>query len=162
MKNFAHSIVAVFLISLIFSGCGIVSKSRYESDVKGLHTRVGTLESKVEGVELKQTEAERLAFERAQAAEEAKMAVPRTNIVPREKIGKSKARVKEIQTCLANAGFYKGAVDGIKGKKTRRPIKEFQEANGLTPDGVVGPKTWALLSGHSTGSGSVEEVSKIK
>lgn len=31
--------------------------------------------------------------------------------------------------------------DGIFGKMTEEAVKEFQRANGLTPDGVVGPKT---------------------
>lgn len=37
-------------------------------------------------------------------------------------------------------------VDGIFGPKTLARVKEFQSANGLKPDGIVGPLTWAALT----------------
>lgn len=52
----------------------------------------------------------------------------------------------EIQAALKNAGFYKGKIDGIRGKMTEQAVKDFQNANGLDADGKVGPKTWAVLS----------------
>lgn len=52
---------------------------------------------------------------------------------------------KEIQTALKNAGVYKGKVDGVIGVETKQAIREFQKAHGLTPDGVVGSKTWEKL-----------------
>ncbi|MCX7927348.1 MAG: peptidoglycan-binding protein [Candidatus Omnitrophica bacterium] len=52
----------------------------------------------------------------------------------------------EIQTALANAGYYKGAIDGKIGPKTQAAIEAFQRDNGLAVDGKVGPKTWAVLS----------------
>lgn len=55
---------------------------------------------------------------------------------------------KEIQTALKNAGYYAGTVDGNIGPKTKKAIEDFQTANGLSADGKVGPKTWALLSKH--------------
>jgi len=33
--------------------------------------------------------------------------------------------------------------DGLNGQKTKLALSEFQRRNGLTPDGVFGPKTWA-------------------
>lgn len=35
--------------------------------------------------------------------------------------------------------------DGRFGPKTREAVKAYQRANGLDPDGIVGPKTWAKL-----------------
>ncbi len=53
--------------------------------------------------------------------------------------------VKDIQQVLAIAGFDPGPIDGIRGRKTIAAIKQFQAANHLVPDGIVGPKTSAKL-----------------
>lgn len=53
---------------------------------------------------------------------------------------------RQIQTALKNAGFDPGSIDGKIGPKTKKAIKDFQAANGLTADSKVGPKTWAKLS----------------
>lgn len=53
--------------------------------------------------------------------------------------------VKDIQQALKNAGFDPGTVDGIRGRQTIAAIKQFQAANGLTADGIVGPNTAAKL-----------------
>jgi peptidoglycan hydrolase-like protein with peptidoglycan-binding domain len=52
----------------------------------------------------------------------------------------------EIQTALKKAGLFKGMIDGKIGPETKEAIKKFQQGNGITPDGVVGSRTWALLS----------------
>jgi peptidoglycan hydrolase-like protein with peptidoglycan-binding domain len=38
-----------------------------------------------------------------------------------------------------------GGADGKFGDGTEQVVREFQRRSGLTPDGVVGPKTWAKL-----------------
>jgi len=58
----------------------------------------------------------------------------------------SKEHIKQVQSFLKKAGFYKGEIDGKMGARTRRAIKEFQKAKKLNPDGIVGPKTWEALS----------------
>lgn len=40
---------------------------------------------------------------------------------------------------------YPVAVDGIFGPKTTDAVKKFQLFHGLTPDGIIGPKTWTIL-----------------
>lgn len=35
--------------------------------------------------------------------------------------------------------------DGIFGLNTEKKVKEWQKANGLTPDGVIGQKSWAII-----------------
>ncbi|MEP0903682.1 peptidoglycan-binding protein [Leptolyngbya subtilissima AS-A7] len=37
-------------------------------------------------------------------------------------------------------------VDGVFGLKSERAVKSFQSRSSLKADGVVGPKTWAVLS----------------
>jgi peptidoglycan hydrolase-like protein with peptidoglycan-binding domain len=43
--------------------------------------------------------------------------------------------VESVQRELAAAGYYKGVVDGVIGRKTRQAIAAYQKAVGLEPDG---------------------------
>lgn len=52
---------------------------------------------------------------------------------------------KQIQQKLKDLGYYSGSVDGIYGNATRSAVVAFQKANGLSADGVAGPKTIAAL-----------------
>ena len=36
-------------------------------------------------------------------------------------------------------------LDGVFGALTEVAVRQIQRARGLVPDGIVGPKTWALL-----------------
>ncbi len=65
------------------------------------------------------------------------------------RLGDSGSGVKQIQTALVAHGF-KVAVDGQFGAQTAQAVKSFQQKNGLTQDGVVGPVTWAKLQATST------------
>lgn len=53
--------------------------------------------------------------------------------------------VRDIQQALKDLGFDPGPIDGIRGRKTIKAIKEFQAANNLASDGLVGPLTRAIL-----------------
>ena len=69
-------------------------------------------------------------------------------------------KVKELQQKLKRWGYYTGSIDGIFGSGTQAAVKNFQKKNGLTADGIVGPKTAAALgmnlmsSSSSSGSSS--------
>lgn len=68
-------------------------------------------------------------------------------------------KVREVQSRLAEWGYYVGSVDGIYGAETYRAVRRFQRDHGLTEDGVVGPATAQAIgislntssSGSSTG-----------
>lgn len=53
--------------------------------------------------------------------------------------------VREIQNRLSNWGYYSGSVDGIFGQGTYEAVINFQRANGLNPDGIVGTATLEAL-----------------
>ena len=65
--------------------------------------------------------------------------------------GSSGPVVRQIQTRLRDWGYYSGAVDGVFGSATEQAVRRFQQKNGLTPDGKVGPRTLEAL-GVSGGS----------
>ena len=78
------------------------------------------------------------------------------------KIGSRGDEVRKIQTKLKALGYFNGTVDGIYGIKTQSAIKKFQQAVGITADGIAGPKTLLYLglgsSGSSTGGYSSSDV----
>lgn len=166
MKKGLIGIVAVVIAMFFVSGCETVPK-KFREEVTGIRSRVDNLESKVDGVEAKQQEVERMTGEQAQAIEEMKTTRASdvsTNISVKPRDFKSRSRIKEVQACLKNAGFYSGKINGVNTKRTRKAVREFQKTNGLKVDGVVGPKTWELLSKYSSGSaeGAVSEGGATK
>jgi N-acetylmuramoyl-L-alanine amidase len=55
-------------------------------------------------------------------------------------------RVRELQTLLKSQGYLPiPKVTNFFGSATEGAVKEFQQDNNLTVDGVVGPQTWKLL-----------------
>ena len=67
------------------------------------------------------------------------------------KKGSRGIEVMLLQSTLTKLGFSLGAVDGIFGPRTESAVKRFQRATGLTADGIVGPKTWAMLAPYIDG-----------
>lgn len=53
--------------------------------------------------------------------------------------------VKQIQTVLKDRKLYEGNIDGIYGSQTEKAVIQFQKQMGLTPDGIVGPKTLSAM-----------------
>ena len=66
------------------------------------------------------------------------------------KYGSSGNEVTQIQKKLKNWGYYNGNIDGIYGSKTLSAVKKFQSKNGLTVDGIAGPRTLSALGINST------------
>lgn len=53
--------------------------------------------------------------------------------------------IKQIQTVLKDRELYEGNIDGIYGSQTEKAVIQFQKQMGLTPDGIVGPKTLSAM-----------------
>lgn len=60
------------------------------------------------------------------------------------KVGSRGEMVRQIQRALAGTGLPVIA-DGVYGRITEEAVKDFQKRNHITPDGIVGPATLALL-----------------
>lgn len=58
----------------------------------------------------------------------------------------SEQRIEFVQQRLNELNFEPGPVDGKLGPQTRRAIRKFQVANGLSPDGKISEALYARLS----------------
>ena len=70
------------------------------------------------------------------------------------KYGSRGDEVTQIQTKLKRWGYYNGNIDGIYGSQTQEAVRYFQRKNGLTVDGIAGPKTLAAMGITSSSSSS--------
>lgn len=61
------------------------------------------------------------------------------------RMGSEGAAVSELQAALKLLGYYSDVVDGIYRESTASAVSGFQQAAGLTPDGITGPATWNRL-----------------
>ena len=61
------------------------------------------------------------------------------------------AVVTELQQALSSAGYDPGTADGTFGEKTEAAVVAFQQDNGLSADGVVGPETASALNSALAG-----------
>lgn len=61
------------------------------------------------------------------------------------KPGASGKAVAQLQQFLTSVGFQVGAADGAFGPMTQAGVRQFQENQGLTPDGIVGSATRSAM-----------------
>lgn len=64
-------------------------------------------------------------------------------------LGDSGTEVSTLQTQLQSMGYYDGPISGSFGSQTQTALIAFQQAQGLTADGIAGPRVSAALSGSS-------------
>lgn len=125
-------ILVIFL--LIFSLASCATPRAKQTQIQELQNRITTLESELSAKD-EQMRTLELELEQKETKTRKETKKPILGITS-----------KRIQIALKNAGFYKGQIDGHMGVQTKKAIKEFQKANGLTPDGMVGKRTWEKLS----------------
>ena len=61
------------------------------------------------------------------------------------KRGAKGEEVKLVQQRLTDLGFFSGPISGNYMNQTVEAVKQFQEKNGLTADGITGEDTWTIL-----------------
>ena len=66
--------------------------------------------------------------------------------------GSTGSAVQDLQTRLQASGFGAGSVNGIFDSLTETAVRSFQQARGLTADGIVGPQTWGALDTAGQGA----------
>ncbi len=84
-----------------------------------------------------------------QQEQKALAALPTLNETVRQ--GDRGEQVSMIQERLIALNFLQGSVDGVFGPGTRQAVQSFQRSAGLTPDGVMGQKTWEALAASRPG-----------
>ena len=124
-------LIAVFLVIFI-SGCA-TTRNEQDRQVQQLQNRINYLEA-----ELDDKNQEISSLEEKLEKQRDKQ--------PSKEITVKQMSIRQIQTALKNAGFYKGSIDGKMGSQTKEAIKTFQKANDLKPDGIVGKRTIEKLS----------------
>jgi peptidoglycan hydrolase-like protein with peptidoglycan-binding domain len=81
----------------------------------------------------------------AQSGAAAAVAAKARRVADKAKAGIQAEKVCWIQTVLNKAGGEKLVADGVYGPLTREATRRFQSRNGLTVDGIVGPRTETAL-----------------
>ncbi|MGH8432727.1 MAG: peptidoglycan-binding domain-containing protein [Solimonas sp.] len=62
------------------------------------------------------------------------------------RLGSTGLPVRRLQSRMSAVGFDTGGVDGRFNPKTEAAVKDLQLRSTLTVDGIVGPRTWAVVN----------------
>ena len=76
-------------------------------------------------------------------------------------LGSTGDDVKRLQRVLARELLWNpfGPIDGVFDSSLELAVKNFQQSNGLTADGIVGPLTWAALPSYREASPTLQQGS---
>ena len=77
---------------------------------------------------------------------------------PTIRFGSKSNYVCVCQDALNALGYSTGGLDGIFGNATRNSVITFQNKNGSSSDGIVGPRTWSTLMAQVNGIGKTNMV----
>ncbi len=123
------NLIVIIALLLIISGCVTTPVVNYAPENQQLKMQVSSLEEQLATLKQENSQLRGQLQQQADSKKEVRM-----------------PSAAEIQAALKNAGFYKGAIDGQIGTQTKEAVKKFQQANDINPDGVVGSRTWVLMS----------------
>lgn len=126
--------VSMAAVALMTAGCATSGAKAKEANA--LKTRVDALETQVAALNQRLDET-------ALNAQSADSSPSSARVKP---LSRARLTVRQAQKALFTAGYYKGNVDGKEGPQTQKAVKEFQQANGLKADGVIGRATSEALS----------------
>jgi hypothetical protein len=59
--------------------------------------------------------------------------------------GADQSLVVQVQRRLAGAGYYRGAIDGVVGNRTRSAIRSYERTHGLRVDGQIDQRLLATM-----------------
>ncbi len=76
------------------------------------------------------------------------------------RVGSKGEEVVEWQKVLKEQGYFKAGLAPIFGPKTHAATVEFQRANNLDPDGIVGPATRGAVARPQSSGLSMEEIAE--
>jgi peptidoglycan hydrolase-like protein with peptidoglycan-binding domain len=62
------------------------------------------------------------------------------------RIGSIGLPVRRLQSRMSAVGFDTNGVDGRFSPKTEQAVKQLQQQANLVTDGIVGPRTWAVVA----------------
>ncbi|MGH9435383.1 MAG: peptidoglycan-binding domain-containing protein [Terriglobia bacterium] len=69
--------------------------------------------------------------------------------------------IRQVQKDLRDKGYYTGKVDGIEGPQTRKAIRQYQKAEGLSVTGRLDARTAGKLGvGQESVGGSFEQAGR--
>ena len=108
------------------------------ADLQYVMTRLGFYSGPIDGVYSAETTAAVTEMQKALGVTADGVYGPETDAALK---GKARDVVVQIQTVLAQYGFYNGPIDGNYGTDTQAAIKKLQTDLGVTADGRFGPET---------------------
>ena len=135
------AMVSSMVMVLFMAGCATSFGAKGQTTDE-LNEKVAALESQVGSLSQRVDE---LSSQRQQASAESTASVKVASAQSSTANGGALS-TKQIQQALKSAGFYNGQVDGKSGSQTKQALKDFQKAQGLEADGVVGSRTRTALA----------------
>ncbi|ALS21882.1 MULTISPECIES: spore cortex-lytic enzyme [Paenibacillus] len=83
------------------------------------------------------------------------------NAAPTLNMGSSNGDVWDVQYRLKVLGYYQQPLDGKYGAHTASAVRSFQKNYGLTVDGIVGDRTWAMLKKYSLNQAEIDILARV-